>query len=242
MAHCAFAVIRRHNDVGCIMNVRALIGSLLAGAIGAAIWAAIAYYTDREIGWVAWGVGGLVGLGAFVGGRADANAGTGVLAAVVALASIATGKFIVVDIISNSVFKQVHESAEKTLNEMFKDDTGFKIHMAHQLVEVAVGDGKSLAWPKDMSDEDAEKPEDFPKEIWKDVETRWNGMSSDARKQYCEDTRVATREAFHSGVDMVSGQAKVDFFLHSFGAWDLLWGFLAVSTAFRVGSGSSGNS
>jgi len=222
------------------MNVRALIGSLLAGAIGAAIWAAIAHYTNREIGFVAWGIGGLVGLGAYIGGRGDSGAGTGVLAAVVALASIAAGKFIVVDIVANTIVKQVHTNVDAGIDELFKDDEAFKIHMAHQLVEVAVGEGKSLEWPKDMNNDDAEKPEDFPKDIWKDVEARWKGMSAEARKQYCDDTRAAAREAVHANVDDAGGKAKLEVFFQSFSAWDLLWAFLAVSTAFRVGSGSEG--
>ena len=39
----------------------ALAGGVVAGSIGALIWAAIAYFTGYEVGWVAWGVGGLVG-------------------------------------------------------------------------------------------------------------------------------------------------------------------------------------
>ena len=39
------------------------LGGLVGGAIGAAIWAGIVYAIHVEIGWLAWGVGALVGLG-----------------------------------------------------------------------------------------------------------------------------------------------------------------------------------
>jgi hypothetical protein len=36
-------------------------GGAVAGLIGAAIWAAIGYFSGLEIGWIAWGIGMLVG-------------------------------------------------------------------------------------------------------------------------------------------------------------------------------------
>ena len=51
------------------MNMgRGIIGGALGGLIGAVIWAGISYFTGYEIGWIAWGVGGMVGLGYFPAG------------------------------------------------------------------------------------------------------------------------------------------------------------------------------
>ncbi len=63
----------------------------IVGAIaGALVWAGIVYSVNREIGWVAWGIGGLVGgLCGFVGGRGKQMA---ITAAIFAFASIAIGK------------------------------------------------------------------------------------------------------------------------------------------------------
>ncbi|MDF1838962.1 MAG: hypothetical protein P1V35_13910, partial [Planctomycetota bacterium] len=36
---------------------------LVAAAIGVALWAAVAIGLNREIGWLAWGIGGLIGFG-----------------------------------------------------------------------------------------------------------------------------------------------------------------------------------
>jgi hypothetical protein len=54
----------------------ALVGGLVAGAIGAGIWAVIAYFTGFELGWIAWGVGLLVGVGV-IGPRRRACGGAG---------------------------------------------------------------------------------------------------------------------------------------------------------------------
>ena len=46
------------------MQTLKVIGAgILAGLIGAAIWAGVAYATHREVGLVAWGIGALVGAG-----------------------------------------------------------------------------------------------------------------------------------------------------------------------------------
>ena len=43
---------------------------LIGGAIGAAVWAGVVAVTQYEIGWIAWGVGGLVGY-AVAAGNSD---------------------------------------------------------------------------------------------------------------------------------------------------------------------------
>jgi hypothetical protein len=63
------------------------------GALGALVWAAIAYYAQMEIGYVAWGVGALVGFASAFGGGGTTN---GVLCAAIALLSIFAGKMLAV--------------------------------------------------------------------------------------------------------------------------------------------------
>ena len=52
------------------MKTTALLGGALGALVGACIWAAVSWATHLEIGWVAWGIGCLVGAGAVaMGGR-----------------------------------------------------------------------------------------------------------------------------------------------------------------------------
>lgn len=68
------------------------IGGAVGGLAGAAIWAAIAYATEHEIGWIAWGVGLLVGLGVrFAAGESD-GFGPGLTAVGMSFVSIWAGK------------------------------------------------------------------------------------------------------------------------------------------------------
>lgn len=64
----------------------------LAALLGAAVWAGVMIKTGYEIGWVAWGIGGAVGAAvAKAGGRGVPMAAT---AAVLALLSVAGGKWV----------------------------------------------------------------------------------------------------------------------------------------------------
>lgn len=71
-----------------------LLGSVFSGlgaAIGAALWVVIAIKFDREIGFVAWGLGGLAGLGMLLG-RGEPSSLGGLLAAGNAFAGIVAAK------------------------------------------------------------------------------------------------------------------------------------------------------
>ena len=71
-----------------------IVGGAVGGLIGAAIWAAIVYFTEHEIGWVAWGIGGLVGVGVKVASGGESSTLSGIIAVPVALASVGLGKFL----------------------------------------------------------------------------------------------------------------------------------------------------
>ena len=65
--------------------------SMLGALIGAALWVVIAINFDREVGFVAWGLGGLAGLGMLLG-RGEPSSLGGLLAAGNACASIVAAK------------------------------------------------------------------------------------------------------------------------------------------------------
>jgi len=76
------------------MAPRALAGALGGGLLGAFIWAAITALTGFEVGYVAWGVGFLVGGGAaWLGGSGNTS---GVICASLAIASIFVGKMMAI--------------------------------------------------------------------------------------------------------------------------------------------------
>lgn len=72
-----------------------IIGGLLGGLMGAMLWALITYATDYQIGWMAVGVGFLVGLGLRSMGRGMERI-FGVAGALMALLSVVLGNFLVI--------------------------------------------------------------------------------------------------------------------------------------------------
>lgn len=207
--------------------IKGLIGAVLGGAVGAMIWAAIAYFTHYEIGWIAWGVGGLVGFGMMMGAQDSSGAHTGAVAAIIALASICAGKYVAIHFM---VKDDVHE-LRQSLPPVTDDDA--QIMLADQLVKEYEEAGKKLKWPEGMTVDAAEKAEDYPKDLWKDMLKRWEGMTAEHQQQY-RDTITRDRDAL---VQAVVGAAEEEGFLGSFGLFDALFGFLAVATAFKLGSG-----
>ena len=55
------------------MKMQALVGATIGALVGAVLWAVVLYFTEYEIGWIAWGIGGLVGLGAKLLGGTGRN-------------------------------------------------------------------------------------------------------------------------------------------------------------------------
>lgn len=91
------------------MKPAALVGALIGTAIGALLWAGVAYLTGLEIGWIAWGIGGAIGLGAALGGGNGAT--TGVVCAGLAVLSIFAGKWLAVDMVAEAELRKFTDAA-----------------------------------------------------------------------------------------------------------------------------------
>ena len=61
--------------------------------LGAGIWAAIAHFANFELGWIAWGVGALAGLGVRVAADNEATDMGGVVAVLCAIIGLSAGKY-----------------------------------------------------------------------------------------------------------------------------------------------------
>lgn len=210
--------------------IRGVIGGIIGGAVGAAIWAAVTYFTHYEVGMVAWGVGLLVGLGTAIGAGNSCDSATGALAGLVALASIGVGKYAAVSL-------EVNSQAATIIHASLHDED-VQMFMAHQLVREYEGQNKKLAWPNNMDADSAEKPADFPPDLWKDVQTRWTAMDETQKADY----RKGVEEQIAAAASSVGGSFTRSGFMASFGPMDLLWAFFALGSAYRLGSGSTGKS
>jgi len=74
-------------------SLGAILGGSIGGLIGAVIWAVVTHYSGYEIGWIAWGIGGLVGVGVRLGTSASGGISHGGTAAIIALVAVLGGKW-----------------------------------------------------------------------------------------------------------------------------------------------------
>lgn len=214
-----------------MVMLRALLGAVIGGAIGAGIWAAITVSTGYEIGWIAWGVGVLVGGGAMALSRGEASSTTGAIAALVALAAVGVGKYAAVvltvdDLIKNSALSHKHYS-----------DSDMLVVMATDVAAEWEENGKKLKWPEGMSNEDAQEELDFPKDVWREGRKRWEAMSNGEK----EDRRAEAEAALAQMTQTLRAEVVGVGFSSSFSMFDVLFFGLAVASAYRIGAGGGGD-
>jgi|GEM_PF-859426 len=152
-----------------------LIGAIIGGTIGAAIWAAISYYLNFELGWIAIGVGALCGLGANLGGGAQTTGGgliAGTMAAVVAICSIAAGKYLVIEFAANELgFTSERLTADDIDDEWALDK------LATQICELRIENGETIDWgSQELFLSSAFWPDDYPQVVLDEVNNKWNSL------------------------------------------------------------------
>jgi len=152
--------------------IRWLVGGAAGGAIGAAVWTAITYYTDYQIGWIAWGVGIATGFGVRAAAGEDEGNGPGLTAALIAVLALVAGKYAATSLMVDKVFGQMEHQAVLGPDQI-------KLDSAAEVAAEWEEDGKTLKWPANQSLETADEQAHFPPEVWKEAEKRWNDKSPD---------------------------------------------------------------
>lgn len=207
------------------MNGKALVGALIGGAVGAGVWAIIAATTGFEVGYVAWGVGIAVGIGARrLGGEGRAM---GVVCAFVALASIFIGKMWAFDIaMPSEMRKAVHEMlTEEGYRELVTDAKEFaKAPSEAEYPKFMVEHGYS----------EAESPENVTQEEVQAFKTQSVSMLEDMHREQptFEQWRNAmVRETTEKAMKEVD---VVEAVVEDLGPIDLIFAFLGLATAFKL--------
>ncbi|MGZ9585918.1 hypothetical protein [Paenibacillus marinisediminis] len=92
-----------------------VLGALLAAVIGGAVWALIAVLTDYEIGFVAWGIGGLAGYSVYYLAKKNVNAVHQVMAVIASLIGILLGKYFILGYYYNEDISGIFNSEVLTI-------------------------------------------------------------------------------------------------------------------------------
>ncbi|MEZ6040656.1 MAG: hypothetical protein R3C20_09120 [Planctomycetaceae bacterium] len=205
--------------------IKCSIAALIGGAVRAAIWAGITYATNHEIGWIAWGIGLLVGISVrFAAGESDGFV-PGTIAVLGAILALLAGKYAAVHLLVN------HELSNADTITVTSED--MCVGIADEVVEEWETAGKPVNWAPGMTVDEAGSEADYPADIWAEAEKRWNEIPPDEQESQLEERRAAIAML----TDMMRGQITDAGFKDSFNAMDLLFFALAVYTAFKVGSG-----
>lgn len=211
------------------MRVSAMIIAAIAAVVGSGVWGFISWKTGFEIGYIAWGIGLIVGLGsAMAGGRGTAM---GVYCGLMALVSIACGKFLAVEL---SVGTDLRNYAEEQFNqEMYQgivaDAEAFaqlqdESAYPQSIYERAYHNQAEIDQAEDVTQQDIEEFKTFSVPMLQAIN---NGSLT------FEEWKESTTESFVTNVRETV--PRVDLLKDNLSPFDLLWAFLGVSTAFKVG-------
>ena len=191
---------------------RAIVAGLLAALLGAGIWTAVVAMTEYEVGWVAWGVGALVGfaMSKFTGQR---SAQLGVYAAVLAVLGLAIGKVATVRMMVPSYGREIVMDNEAVLAQAFaiemRANERFSAQLSLDLARFGQGDSLPAPLLRRMMDE---------------------AQARMAAAEPAERERVATMFA-----NSILGEVSLtEQFTASLSFFDLLWFGLAIATAFKL--------
>lgn len=213
--------------------IRWLVGGLIGGAIGVAIWVLIGYYTHYEIGWIAWGIGFLSGIGVRYAahlGNEDEGFVQGLVASVVAIGSVVTAKYLVFILMVGGFTGM---SASEFVESVGYDDESLIVSLADEIAQQRIDSGLTLEWPAGMTIEEAISKEDYPVEVWELAQKQWDGFSDEEKEKRKQERKELVEAMF---TNLMGPQ-----FSDQFDYWDVLWLGLATVTAFQLGTGAYGD-
>jgi hypothetical protein len=190
----------------------AMAAGLVAALVAGLIWAGIVLVTNYEIGWVAWGVGLLVG-GAMARVTVERSRGLGMTAAGLACAGLLVGKLAVTLGSTGGIAEELMQNPE-----YLQGAVAWQMYDADELdAETSGSVAATLAVGDTLSDA-----------IWADMLLQADGKLAGMTDEEKRLVAGASAEAFVGGLGMVGAV------LVQLGPWDLLWFGLALATAYRM--------
>lgn len=213
---------------------RWFIGGMVGGAAGIAVWVAVGYFAQYEIGWIAWGIGFVVGAGVRYGaylGDEEESETQGMVAGALAVGSIVLAKYILFCMLVGNVDTA---GIQEAVDSIRFDEEAMVASAADEIAGEMIDGGQSIEWPAGMNYEDASRQADYPAEIWQQAQERWNALP-EVKKQEQKRQRLELASAL-SEMAKASNIGFTDFF----SPWDALWFGLAAITAYKLGVGTYG--
>lgn len=149
-----------------------LVGGLAGGLIGAAAWIVVVYFTDYELGVIAWGIGVLAGYGVRVVAGERKGTAPAVVAVVAALLCVGVGKV-------GSIATAIRPGA---VTEEYA-----VVALADVVARDFKREGRAIEWPAGVTQDVAAEEADYPVDVWAEAETRWLAIPPAERERYMSD-------------------------------------------------------
>lgn len=205
-----------------------LIAGLIGAAVGGVVWVVVGHFGNLQVGYIAWGVGLLAGLGVRKVSLGATGPGPGAAALIAAVFVIALSKYVV---ISLRVDQQLEQFLVQNAQRPSEEDQIATV--ADEIVEEFEQQNQPIVWPAGDGNDEIVTAADYPAEIWQTAKDRWQKMSDEEKRRRAEERARVMAQM----IQAMAPKFKEQAFLGSFGGYDLLWFGLAAMTAYRVGHG-----
>lgn len=199
------------------------VGAVVGAFVGMMIWYFLIKATNTEIGWVAWGVGGLTGFLCRVLGAGYSRT-LGIVAAACAFVAILGGEYLATqDAFDTFLAEELEGSYEQHL--AFAQQA-VKLETDDQIRQFLATQAEEDGLPIPAGTFTAEDVRSFREEALPELRDLANGRPPKA--EYEEKLRKTISDAFQGEV-----------FKASFSLWTILWLILGVGSAWRLGTGET---
>jgi hypothetical protein len=203
---------------------KAAAGGVVGGLIGALVWAGIAYAFHAEIGWIAWGVGFLVGVGVRLAAGERDGPGYGLIAILIAALAVVGGKYLAVHWLVASELAKVE--LRVTDEDMVADEVADEWRAKGKKVDVPARPNPNPAVP--------DNGPKYTPAVTAEAKKRWAAVPAAERQA----KTAAAQAKLDELKAALGGAVRGRGFRESFTPFDGLWLLLAAVTAFRLGSGA----
>ncbi len=213
------------------LSNRSLAG-LVAGILGAAIWATLSYSSGWELGYLAWAIGLAVGAAVRFGQRGRGGLVAGAIAAGITLFAISAGKAASVVLLEEAGAESEIQAASGDLLSLEEPELIIS-YLADEVVLEHLARDEDVRWPDGVDPCFVRAESDYPPEVWSEAAARWDAMDAPSRTAYIERIRA------ESGQAAVAKPAPSTWarLRSSFGPLDLVCFVLALASAFWIGLG-----
>lgn len=209
-----------------IHQLKWVVAGVIGGALGAWVWAAVTYWTHHEVGWIALGIGVLVGMAVRMAAGNIRGWAPGITAAIIAVLAIIGGKYVGTKMLFDWELLNLTNAVRVT-------DEDMALIQAINIIQERDVAGEPVSWPPGQSAATAKQLSDFPVDVATEARTRWASTPPGEHFNQKEARKAELRSRIRAGAN----DLRMAAFTQSFSLIYALFFLLAILSAFKIASG-----